>query len=1484
MQLAGTTGLYLGYCEGVVGHFKGEHVRFHGKLKRPVMTKRVSASPSLAGGQPSMSATSSPVPSVSPSPRVTPALLAGTSSASAIADSPRWRSSTRESEVLSNPFDLELDDSPSIHTRDLDADENENETDGGSKQKRRTRAADDLPGLEMFLPRSRSGSRSRPSSRAFTDDEKGSRLLLKSSRIATPPQLPFSASPRTTSLDTPSSPLPPPSPLFKSHTSPPSPKSAKGVLQVHVDVDVVVQVSPRDEAVQPTSVPSADIPKLDLQEAEPEPELELEPVNSKHEEERTESPTSMPEVSSLYQASLRSSVYSTQSYRSSMQIPGGFGRLSRSDLDDGDMGGIGLSMLQGMADDEDEDEVDFSAVEVPPTPRPPIRADESDNQKDKESITETETKSEDTTTKEDDKDDDEDDNVEDDDEEYIDDDDASYWDGADIYDSYRYSRYSVMTKGSRRKSRFSMISRVDYGDGELDPPPPIPAEGFPRSDSAMSKRSFQSLGEDRKKHIPPPLSLVKTSVPPVLLSPSGPLPVDSSSVGNSSMSDKRSTVEYASTSPQPSPLLHTNFPSPRTSSSRATSFGAEAIDETPAASPAPSMLSFNVIDKASGNGLANISGAASALRQRLENENASSSGPFSGSGPGSAVAAVGLGIDATHKKEKDTMSSGIVVDDDDDDVSVLVVPADDDINPGNSSVNASDVRDSVQSSVSDRSVASFATDVSEISNVSDVIRKMEADLKLSSSVLGTNNTSESSTHSNNQPTTKPPTSTTQPLRIQGRISPLPPQEGSQPVPASINPGQTPPGPSASHLRPQLRPEQALFLPHPNAPPPNPLVLSGQRVSTYGMPPVHDPPQTLSSPSNLPNGNTLLSTLRSAAANRFGPAGVPHNPTIYGKPIADLATSDGPVLMMWSISPFPPEPVSRTNSPAPNSRVPRRAATTGASPLSQSVSVPASPLPPPTNERLNNGAPALRAPVPTIARQDGDKPTGSNVLLRPNFSPQVHTVRPRSRSFSGFARDAPVPADLKNRTSEDQNRPTRTASLQSLKEAANPKGAAPIAIHQPRQTSVSSIASARGIHSPSPLSLPQNNTVMGTPRSFSLSKSSSPLGRAPITSLDEGKGRSASLDIENSSRKTKSSTSLDKLEDVLEASSSIKSTGSESPLASPSTSIFQSLRRNSGDNASTNSTPTSTPSAMQRLRRLSSPSKAHQRTVSQQSRNSSSSDPRSAITSPPGNSAQLAGGDGSPAQRSNSVKSKISLSHLRIRSSSTKEQLDGQTPSPSTGPATPIPDFDNQPETVHVQDAEFEMIRPTIRRISSEPMSDESGPVREGREERPSLQQEQRNDSPNPGSLRSVLSPVQGSIAESQDPPTRHGKPLEMTSSMEAHRNRENKWISAMSAVPAPQARKSKKIRRLVLEGVPSSVRYLVWSHLTDSKAKHIPGVYGKLGRRGRIAATDAIERDAVRCFPDQRHLQDPKGPLVGLLQTYLTMVPDLEYQTSKWER
>ncbi|OCH85595.1 hypothetical protein OBBRIDRAFT_815012 [Obba rivulosa] len=58
MQLPGVDDSYLGYCEGVVGKFKGGDVQFHGRLKKPVMARRSSTAPSGSNSRPPSSQTS----------------------------------------------------------------------------------------------------------------------------------------------------------------------------------------------------------------------------------------------------------------------------------------------------------------------------------------------------------------------------------------------------------------------------------------------------------------------------------------------------------------------------------------------------------------------------------------------------------------------------------------------------------------------------------------------------------------------------------------------------------------------------------------------------------------------------------------------------------------------------------------------------------------------------------------------------------------------------------------------------------------------------------------------------------------------------------------------------------------------------------------------------------------------------------------------------------------------------------------------------------------------------------------------------------------------------------------------------------------------------------------------------------------------------------------------------------------------------------
>ncbi len=115
-------------------------------------------------------------------------------------------------------------------------------------------------------------------------------------------------------------------------------------------------------------------------------------------------------------------------------------------------------------------------------------------------------------------------------------------------------------------------------------------------------------------------------------------------------------------------------------------------------------------------------------------------------------------------------------------------------------------------------------------------------------------------------------------------------------------------------------------------------------------------------------------------------------------------------------------------------------------------------------------------------------------------------------------------------------------------------------------------------------------------------------------------------------------------------------------------------------------------------------------------------------------------------------------------------------------------------------------------------------------------------------------------------PTPSGPELSVES-MEAHRTRELKWMSLMASSPASQARKSKKVRKILTEGVPSSVRYLVWTYLTDGKARCVPAFIRSSVREGKSGVAGKIEDDVRVGFVGQGedHLQGTKGGVLSLL-------------------
>jgi TBC1 domain family member 10 len=228
----------------------------------------------------------------------------------------------------------------------------------------------------------------------------------------------------------------------------------------------------------------------------------------------------------------------------------------------------------------------------------------------------------------------------------------------------------------------------------------------------------------------------------------------------------------------------------------------------------------------------------------------------------------------------------------------------------------------------------------------------------------------------------------------------------------------------------------------------------------------------------------------------------------------------------------------------------------------------------------------------------------------------------------------------------------------------------------------------------------------------------------------------------------------------------------------------------------------------------------------------------------------------PLGRSGSLRSKISLSALRAKSLRDDDGL-------------------HEGDTVQVKDTDFELIRPNPARLRvSEDSSANS--KSEGSEGRPSFL---RVDSPAASTTSGGASDTRSPISPSAMwlPPMTAAETATSAGTVEAHRARELKWLSAMSSTPSSHARKSKKIRKLLQDGVPASVRYQVWAHLTDSRAKRIKGLYAQLGDREKVPAFAEIQRDAQLCFTNDSRLSQPNGPLVSLLQAYLTMVPDIQY-------
>ena len=424
---------------------------------------------------------------------------------------------------------------------------------------------------------------------------------------------------------------------------------------------------------------------------------------------------------------------------------------------------------------------------------------------------------------------------------------------------------------------------------------------------------------------------------------------------------------------------------------------------------------------------------------------------------------------------------------------------------------------------------------------------------------------------------------------------------------------------------------------------------------------------------------------------------------------------------------------------------------------------------------------------------------------------------------------------------------------------------------------------RPVHKPSPLSLPQNSISSDTPVDPAVEKPRTPLSAigtsfpSPVSSRSFNSSPHATSPTLSVPTVLRQAVSSIQLRTPSTTSATIPSPSTSSPssapqradiisdvtLAHPGETLHPSVLVD-GPRPSTSSSESSGKQGMADPITLESPT---QRT-SFDTDVSRTSDTRStsavspslhSVSPPPG------------VLRPTSLRLKLSKTAILGRPSG----LDtvGETQSPTT-PTSGM-------ETVQVQHMDFELIKPSFPRALSPRSSQDSFSSQQLDNDHQASPVRQdavnflRTESPS-SFLSSGVSEKDLTAANRRPSPSSiaHSDVLS-PSDIDAHRNRELKWISLMSTLDPTQAKKSKKAKKLLLNGVPASVRYQVWAHLADCKGKRMNGLYPQLVKRGVVPATPAIIRDSAERFGDQPQGKD--GSIVSVLQAYLTMVPDVQY-------
>ncbi|KAL1920507.1 uncharacterized protein VTP21DRAFT_884 [Calcarisporiella thermophila] len=115
----------------------------------------------------------------------------------------------------------------------------------------------------------------------------------------------------------------------------------------------------------------------------------------------------------------------------------------------------------------------------------------------------------------------------------------------------------------------------------------------------------------------------------------------------------------------------------------------------------------------------------------------------------------------------------------------------------------------------------------------------------------------------------------------------------------------------------------------------------------------------------------------------------------------------------------------------------------------------------------------------------------------------------------------------------------------------------------------------------------------------------------------------------------------------------------------------------------------------------------------------------------------------------------------------------------------------------------------------------------------------------------------------------------------AYREKESKWLAALSSMSPQAAKDSSKLKKLVRTGIPDSLRGRVWQFLVGTNDYYQQGLYQDFLSREPHESNDTMESDVRRWFPSVAGFRELHGfeeeELYHVLRVYAHYNPKLGY-------